>query len=137
MGIVDPQGPIASAEAKILLNTFTAMLVIVVPTFIAIAVFAWWFRASNSRARYLPDWAYSGRLEFIVWAIPILVILFLGSVAWMSAHDLDPAKPLPSDTKPVEVQVVSLDWKWLFIYPDEGVAAVNQLVIPAAAPVHF
>jgi cytochrome o ubiquinol oxidase subunit 2 len=113
------------------------MLAIVVPTIAATFAFAWWFRASNTRATYLPDWEYSGRIELIVWAIPLLVIVLLGGVAWISAHDLDPAKPLASNTPPLEVQVVSLDWKWLFIYPDQHVASVNQLVVPAGTPIHF
>jgi cytochrome o ubiquinol oxidase subunit 2 len=113
------------------------MLAIVVPVIVATLAFAWWYRASNTKARYLPDWAYSGRLEVVVWAIPILVIMFLGGITWIGAHDLDPPKPLASRTKPLEVQVVSLDWKWLFIYPDHGVASVNQLVVPAGVPVHF
>ncbi len=136
-GVLDPRGPIADANAKILLNALEIMLGIVGPTIVAALVFAWWFRASNARARYRPDWVYSGRIELIVWSIPILVILFLGGVIWIGAHDLDPAKPIPSQTPPLEVQVVSLDWKWLFIYPGQGIASVNELVVPAATPVHF
>jgi cytochrome o ubiquinol oxidase subunit II len=101
-----------------------------VPTIIAVLVFAWWFRASNTRARYQPGFVYSGRIELIVWAIPLLVILFLGGVIWIGAHALDPFKPIETQEKPVEVQVVSLDWKWLFVYPELGVASVNDLVVP-------
>jgi cytochrome o ubiquinol oxidase subunit 2 len=108
-----------------------------VPTIAATFAFAWWFRASNTRATYLPDWEYSGRVELIVWAIPLLVISLLGGVAWIGSHDLDPAKPLASSTPPLEIQAVALDWKWLFIYPDQRVATVNQLVVPAGTPVHF
>jgi cytochrome o ubiquinol oxidase subunit 2 len=85
----------------------------------------------------LPYWAYSGRIEMIVWGIPALVIILLGGVAWIGSHQLDPAEPLVSDTPPLEVQAVSLDWKWLFIYPAQGIATVNQLVMPAGVPVHF
>jgi len=113
------------------------MLAIVIPTIVATLAFAWWFRATNARAAYLPDFAYSGRLELIVWAIPVLVILLLGGVAWIGSHDLDPANPLPSNTPPLEIQGVSLDWKWLFIYPGQQVASVNQLVIPVGVPLHF
>ena len=112
------------------------MLVIVVPTIIGVLVFAWWFRASNTRARYQPGFVFSGRIELIVWAIPLLVILFLGGVIWVGAN-LDPFKPIETQEKPVEVQVVSLDWKWLFVYPELGVASVNDLVVPVKAPVHF
>src|ERR1700757_2554965 len=136
-GVLDAQGPIGAANAKILLNALGIMLVIVVPTIIAILIFAWWFRASNTRASYRPDFVYSGGIETVVWGIPILTIMFLGGVIWIGSHDLDPFKPIASPEKPVEVQVVSLDWKWLFIYPDEGVASVNELVVPAGVPVHF
>jgi cytochrome o ubiquinol oxidase subunit 2 len=135
--VLDPQGPIGLAEKTILIDSLAIMLAIVIPTIVATLAFAWWYRASNTRARYLPDFAYSGRLELIVWAIPLLVIILLGGVAWIGSHDLDPARPLESNTAPLEVQVVSLDWKWLFIYPSQHVASVNQLVVPAETPIHF
>jgi cytochrome o ubiquinol oxidase subunit 2 len=137
LAVLDPQGTIGIGERTILIDSVAIMLAIVVPTIAATFAFAWWFRASNTRARYLPDFAYSGRLELIVWAIPLLVIILLGGVAWIGSHDLDPARPLTSSTPPLEVQVVSLDWKWLFIYPDQRVASVNQLVVPAGVPIHF
>jgi cytochrome o ubiquinol oxidase subunit II len=136
-GVLDPHGPVGASEKLILLDSLAIMLAIVVPVILATIGFAWWFRASNARATYLPDWAFSGRLELIVWAIPALVITFLGGIAWFGSHDLDPYRALPSTAKPVEIEVVSLDWKWLFIYPDEGVATVNQLVVPVGTPVHF
>ena len=129
--MLDPKGPIGDGNATLLINSVAIMLVIVVPTIIATLGIAWWFRSSNSRAFYLPDWEYSGQLELIIWAIPLLTIILLGGVTWIGAHDLDPAKPLVSkDQEPLNVQVVSLDWKWLFIYPDQHVASVNRLVIP-------
>jgi cytochrome o ubiquinol oxidase subunit 2 len=136
-GVLDPQGPIAHAERLILLDSTAIMLAVVVPVILATLVFAWWFRASNLKATYRPNWAYSGRLEFIVWSIPALVVLFLGGIGWVSSHDLDPGKPLQSEVAPIEVQVVSLDWKWLFIYPAQGIASVNRLVVPAGTPIHF
>jgi cytochrome o ubiquinol oxidase subunit 2 len=135
--ILDPQGPIGLADRTILIDSLAIMLAIVIPTIAATFGFAWWFRASNTRATYLPDFEYSGRLELIVWAIPLLVIILLGGVAWIGAHALDPAEPLASKEPPLDVQVVSLDWKWLFIYPKQGIASVNQLEIPAGVPVHF
>jgi cytochrome o ubiquinol oxidase subunit II len=135
--ILNPQGVIGIAEKTILIDSLAIMLAIVIPTIVATLAFAWWFRATNARAAYLPDFAYSGRLELIVWGIPVLVILLLGGVAWIGSHDLDPANPLPSNTPPLEIQGVSLDWKWLFIYPGQQVASVNQLVIPAGVPLHF
>jgi cytochrome o ubiquinol oxidase subunit 2 len=136
-GILDPKGPIGAAEKSILIDSLVIMLAIVLPTIVAIVAFAWWFRASNGRARYLPNWEYSGQIEMVVWGIPLLVILLLGGVAWIGAHDLDPYKPLDSSAKPLNIQVVSLDWKWLFIYPDQKIASLNQLVVPAGVPLHL
>jgi cytochrome o ubiquinol oxidase subunit 2 len=135
--VLDPRGPIGLAEKTILIDSLAIMLAIVVPTIVATFAIAWWFRASNRRAIYLPDWEYSGQLELIVWSIPLLVIILLGGVAWIGSHQLDPAEPLASNTPPLEVQVVSLDWKWLFIYPGQRIAAVNQLVVPAGVPLRF
>ena len=132
--VLSPAGPVGAANRIVLLDSLAIMLAIVVPTIVAILAFAYWFRASNTRARYLPEWAYSGRLELIVWSIPALVVFFLGGIAWISSHLLDPAEPLKSEAKPLEVQVVSLDWKWLFIYPGENVASVNRMVVPAGVP---
>lgn len=136
-GVLDPKGPIGASNRLILINALEIMLVIVVPTIIAALASAWWFRASNTRARYLPGFAYSGEIELIVWSIPILVILFLGGVIWIGSHELDPARPIASPNKPLEVQAISLDWKWLFIYPDQGIASVNELVMPVGVPVRF
>jgi cytochrome o ubiquinol oxidase subunit 2 len=136
-GILNPQGPIASAERQVLLNSLAIMLAIVIPTIIAILAVGFWFRSSNSRARYLPDFSHSGLLEVLVWSIPAMTVLLVGGVAWLGAHELDPRKPLNSTAKPLTVQVVSLDWKWLFIYRDEGIASVNRLMIPVGRPVSF
>jgi cytochrome o ubiquinol oxidase subunit 2 len=136
-GVLDPDGPVGASEKQVLLDSLAIMLAIVVPVIVATLVFAWWFRASNKRARYLPDWSFSGRIELVVWSIPALVIMFLGGLTWISSHDLDPAQPIAGPGKPLEVQVVSLDWKWLFLYPDQGVASVGQLEVPAGQPVHF
>jgi cytochrome o ubiquinol oxidase subunit 2 len=135
--LLDPAGPIAAAEETILFNALAIMLVIVVPTILATLVFAWWYRASNAAARYRPAFAYSGRIELVTWSIPILTIVFLGGLTWVGSHKLDPAEPIKSPTPAVTVEVVSLDWKWLFIYPDQGIASVNQLVVPAGAPIHL
>lgn len=136
-GVLDPAGPIASAERQILFNALGIMLAIVIPTILATLGVAFWFRASNTRARYLPDFSYSGRLELLVWSIPAMTVLLVGGVAWVGAHDLDPRKPINSTVKPVTVQVASLDWKWLFIYPQLGIASVNHLVVPAGTPISF
>ena len=136
-GVLDPEGSVTSAERLIMLDSTGIMLAIVIPTILATLGTAFWFRASNQRARYMPDFAYSGRLELLVWSIPIMTILLVGGVAWLSSYDLDPPKEIASAEKPVRVQVVALDWKWLFIYPDEGIAAVNQLSIPVGTPISF
>ncbi|MER8732495.1 ubiquinol oxidase subunit II [Mesorhizobium sp. M1227] len=136
-GVLSPQGPVASAERQILFNSLGIMLAIVIPTILATLGVAFWFRSSNGRARYRPDFEYSGRLELLVWSIPAMTVLLVGGVAWVGAHDLDPRKPIASTVNPVRVQVVSLDWKWLFIYPDQGIASVNRLTIPVGTPVSF
>jgi cytochrome o ubiquinol oxidase subunit II len=136
-GVLDPKGPIASAQRLILFNATGIMLAIVIPTLLATLAVAFWFRASNYRATYLPEFEYSGRLELLVWSIPVMTIILVGGVAWIGSYDLDPPKPIASSAKPLKVQVVSLDWKWLFIYPEQNIASVNHLTIPAGTPVSF
>jgi cytochrome o ubiquinol oxidase subunit 2 len=136
-GVLDSHGPIGKAERVLLYNATAIMLAVVVPVILLTAAFAWWFRAGNIRAQYLPEWEYSGRLEMIVWSIPALVILFLGGITWISSHELDPPQPIASDIPSVEVEVVSLDWKWLFIYPAHGIASLNRLVVPVGTPIRF
>ena len=136
-GILDPVGPVGQAEKTILINSTAIMLAIVIPTMIATLAVAWWYRRSNSKATYRPDWEYSGAIEMVVWGIPLLTIMLLGGITWISSHDLEPSKPLASTKPPLKVEVVSLDWKWLFIYPDQGIATVNQLVVPAGTPVTY
>src|SRR6201987_1211085 len=131
-GVLDPKGPIALAEGQILLNALGIMLAIVIPVILAILGVAFWFRASNERARYRPTFAYSGRLEMLVWSIPAMTVFLVGGVAWVSSHDLSPSKPIASTMKRLRAQVASLDGKWLFIYPDEGVASVNSWRSPRA-----
>ncbi|HTY48677.1 MAG TPA: ubiquinol oxidase subunit II [Steroidobacteraceae bacterium] len=137
MDVLDPHGPIGAQERLILIDSTVIMLAIIIPVIIATLAFAWWFREGNPRATRLPHWSYSGRIEFVVWAIPALVILFLGAIAWVSSHDLDPPKPLDSQVQPLDIDVVALDWKWLFIYPEQGVASVNHLVVPVGTPLRF
>jgi cytochrome o ubiquinol oxidase subunit 2 len=136
-GVLDPRGPIGHAERLILSDATTIMLAVVVPVIVLTLAFAWWFRAGNRRARYRPDWEYSGRIEVIIWSIPALLILFLGGMAWISSHELDPPKPLAAREAPVEVEVIALDWRWLFIYPEYGIASLNQLTVPSGRPIHF
>jgi cytochrome o ubiquinol oxidase subunit II len=134
-GVLDPKGPIAAANRQILLNSLGIMLAIVIPVIVATLGVAFWFRASNTRARYRPDFEYSGRLEMLVWSIPAMTVFLVGGVAWVGSHDVSPRKPIESSVKAVRVQVASLDWKWLFIYPDQGIASVNRLTIPVGTPI--
>jgi cytochrome o ubiquinol oxidase subunit 2 len=136
-GLMDPVGPVAAAEKQILINSTAIMLAIIIPVIVLTLTFAWWFRRGNSKATYRPDWEYSGAVELVIWAVPALTVMLLGGLTWIASYDLDPAKPLVSKNKAINVQVVSLDWKWLFIYPDQGIATVNRLVVPAGTPVNF
>jgi cytochrome o ubiquinol oxidase subunit II len=136
-GILDPVGPVGAAEKQILINSTAIMLAIIIPTMIATVAVAFWFRRGNKKATYRPDWEYSGAIELVVWAIPALTIMLLGGIAWIGSHNLEPSKPLKSSVPPLRVDVVSMDWKWLFIYPDQHIATVNQLVIPAGTAVSF
>jgi len=136
-GILPSKGFVGKGDTTIMIDSLAIMLAIVIPTIVAILACAWWFRSSNTSARYRPNFVFSGQIEIVTWSIPLLTIMLLGGVAWRGSHDFDPARPLSSDEAPLNVQVVSLDWKWLFIYPDHNIATVNRLVIPAGTPVHF
>src|SRR6201985_447049 len=125
MTTLDPQGPIAAANKTILIDSIAIMLAIVIPTIIAIFAFAYWFRHGNTRAIYLPDWEYSGRIELVVWSIPALTVILLGGVAWIGSHELDPAKPIQGTGQGITIQVGSLDWKWLFLFPHQRTATGN------------
>ena len=136
-GVLDPKGPIAAAERLLLINATAIMLVVVVPVILATLAFAWWYRVSNPRASRSPDSGYEGRIEFVVWSIPALTVVLLGGVIWIGSHQLDPRAPISARADPLRVDVVALDWKWLFIYPDQRIAAVNRLTIPAGTPIQF
>jgi cytochrome o ubiquinol oxidase subunit 2 len=135
--VLDPKGPIGAHEKWIILLATGLMLLVVVPVIGMTIFFAWRYRASNTRAVFAPNWAHSNKLEAVMWLVPCTIIAVLGYVTWTTSHTLDPYKPIVSDQKPLKVQVVSLDWKWLFIYPDEGIATVNELAFPAGRPVRF
>jgi cytochrome o ubiquinol oxidase subunit II len=136
-GVLNPKGPVGADEKIILFDATAIMLAVVIPVIVCTLGFAWWFRAHNRHAQRRPDWEYSGRIEFVTWCIPALIVLFLSGIAWIGSHDLDPHKPLRAELKPLEIEVISLDWKWLFIYPDEQVASAQELVLPVNRPVHF
>jgi len=137
LALLDPKGSVGAAEKSLILTATGAMLLVVVPVIILTLAFAWHYRASNRKATYAPKWAFSLPIEIVVWTVPALIILFLGILTWKTSHELDPYRPLDSKVKPINVEVVALDWKWLFIYPDLGIATVNQLAMPVGTPVNF
>jgi cytochrome o ubiquinol oxidase subunit 2 len=137
MTLFDPKGDIGMQEKHLILLALGLMLLVVVPVILLTLYFAWRYRASNQRATYAPKWAHSTAIEVVVWVIPCVIVAILALVIWRTTHSLDPSQPIESQTKPVRVEVVALNWKWLFIYPDYGVASVNQLAIPVDTPISF
>ena len=135
--LLDPAGPIGQDELNIIYLATGLMLLVVVPVIALTLLFAWRYRASNTAATYMPDWSHSGKIEAVVWSIPAIIVAILGYVTWTTSHTLDPYRPIASANKPVEVEVASLNWKWLFIYPQLGIATVNQLAFPVDTPVEF
>ncbi len=137
VAVLDPRGQIGAQERSLIVTAAVLMLLVVVPVIVMAIVFAWKYRASNTSARYEPEWSHSRAIEIGVWVVPIIIVSILGYLAWTRSHSLDPFRPLASTAKPVTIQVISLDWKWLFIYPDEQVAAVNEVAFPVNTPVDF
>jgi cytochrome o ubiquinol oxidase subunit 2 len=146
MVVMQPAGDIAVQQRNLILASTFLMLLIIVPVIVLTLVFAWRYRAANRDAVYDPDWHHSTRLEVLIWAAPLVIIIALGAITWISTHTLDPfralsrldhSRPVPEGTKPLRVEVVALDWKWLFFYPDQGIATVNELVAPVDVPIHF
>ena len=144
--VMNPSGDIAAQQGHLIYVSTLLMLLIIVPVIALTFLFAWRYRKSNTAARYEPDWDHSTKLELVIWGAPLLIIIALGLLTWISTHLLDPYRPLhrldanrpiPADTKPLLVQVVALDWKWLFIYPEQGIATVNELVTPVDVPIRF
>ena len=137
MALFDPQGQIGAEEKNLILIAVGLMLLVVIPVIFMALFFAWRYRASNDKATYAPNWDYSSKIEAVVWGAPVLIVIILGAVCWTSTHALDPAQPIASEAKPIDIEVVALDWKWLFIYPDQRVASVNEAAFPVDAPVRF
>jgi cytochrome o ubiquinol oxidase subunit 2 len=135
--VFNPKGQVALDERDLIILSTALMLLVVVPVIVMTFVFAYRYRATNKQARYSPRWASSHKIEAVVWGVPFLIIVVLGWVTWETTHALDPYRPLDSDTPPLKVQVVATDWKWLFIYPDLGIATVNELSLPVHTPVSF
>lgn len=137
MIILDPKGPVGVEQAFLIKTAFFLMLIVVLPVFIMVAWFSVRYRASNKKATYQPKWAHSNTIEAVVWGVPIAIIAALGYLTWESTHKLDPYKPLKSENKPLNIEVISTDSNWLFIYPDYSVASINQLVFPVNTPLNF
>ncbi len=137
LAVLNPQGSVGQAERELIITAFVLMLIVVVPTITATLVFAYRFRASNTKVEHRPDWAHSTKLEIILWGIPLAIVAVLGTITWETSHSLDPYRPLTVGGKPLDIDVVALDWKWLFIYPDLGIASVNEVAFPAGRQVAF
>jgi len=144
--VMNPHGDIARQQADLIVTSTLLMLLIIVPVIAMTLFFAWRYRASNTAATYTPDWDHSTRLELLIWGAPLLIIIVLGAITWISTHKLDPYRPLdridaartvPEGVKPLVVEVVALDWKWLFVYPEQGIATVNELAAPVDRPIQF
>ncbi|MBP1843969.1 cytochrome o ubiquinol oxidase subunit 2 [Rhizobium petrolearium] len=144
--VMSPSGDIAAQQADLIVVSTVLMLLIIVPVVCLTLFFAWRYRSSNTTAKYDPDWHHSTRLEVIIWSAPLAIIIALGAVTWISTHKLDPYRPLdridaeraiPPEVRPLRVEVVALDWKWLFFYPDYGIATVNEMAAPVDVPINF
>lgn len=130
---LDPGGPIAAAQKAHMIEVVAWTMVAIVPVFVLVPLMLWRYRYRNTKARYTPDWEFSRLLDLLMWGVPLIIITVLSVALWKSTHDLDPYRPIASDQPPINVQVVGLDWKWLFIYPDYGIATVNELAFPVGA----
>ncbi|WP_108651315.1 cytochrome o ubiquinol oxidase subunit II [Dongshaea marina] len=135
--LMDPKGAIGEEQKKLILTALGLMLIVVIPVIIMVFAFVWRYRGSNTKATYRPTWAHSNKIEAVVWGVPIIIILILATITWKTTHELDPYRPLDTGKKPLTIEVVSLDWKWLFIYPEQGIATVNQLAFPTDVPIAF
>lgn len=135
--VLDPHGQVGVEEKSIIITATALMLIVVVPVIIMVFAFAWRYRSSNIKATFAPDWAHSGKIEAVVWVVPCIIIAILASLTWTSSHRLDPYRHIASTAEPINIEVVSLNWKWLFIYPDLHIASVNQIAFPTGVPVNF
>lgn len=134
--VLDPAGAIGVAERGLMIHAVEFMLIVAIPVYILLFFFAYWYRKGNTKAKYAPDVEHGKLEELVWWVIPLEIVLVLGALTWGSTHQLDPRRALEGEA-PLQVQVVSLNWKWLFIYPEQGVATVNYLMMPVDRPVKF
>lgn len=137
IALLFPKGPIGFEERNLLLIIQALMLIIIIPVFIFTFIFSWRYRADNKHATYDPDLVDNKIAELVWWGLPLVLVIIIGTLTWYKTHELDPYKPLQSEKKPLTIEVVALQWKWLFIYPEEKIATVNLLHIPDHTPIHF
>lgn len=135
--LFDPKGPVAAQQSELIIWSALIMLVVVVPVIVMSIWFPIQFRASNEKSDYQPNWEHSNLIELVVWAIPLAIIIVLGTITYKTSHSMDPRAPLESDRDTMVVQVVAMDWKWLFIYPEYEIATVNEMAMPVDTPVEF
>jgi cytochrome o ubiquinol oxidase subunit 2 len=135
--VLNPAGPIGVAEKWIIDTAIGLMLLVVAPVIVLTLFIVWHYRASNTKARYEPDWCHSTKIELTMWGIPIAIVCILSVIAWRSSHQLSPFRPILSNVKPVHIEAVAMDWKWLFIYPNHNIASVNEVAMPVGVPVVF
>lgn len=135
--MLEPKGLIAMKERELILTAASLMMIIVVPVLLIALIFAWKYRSANEKTKYLPNWEHDNIAECCWWGIPFLIVAILAVIAYKTCHTLDPFKPIKNGQKPIEIQVVALDWKWLFIYPEQGIASVNFFQIPEKTPINF
>ena len=135
--LLDSKGMVGLAQRDLILICIGLMLIVVIPAIVLTFVFAWRYRAGNTKAKYMPDWSHSTKVEIVVWGVPLIIIAVLAVIVWKSTHELDPYKPLDVAGEPLHVDVIATDWKWVFVYPDLGIATVNQLNFPANRPLAF
>lgn len=135
--LLDSKGQVGAEQRTLILTSFGLMLIVVIPVIAMTMLFGWRYRRSNSVAKYTPDWAHSNLIEAVIWIVPCAIIVVLALLTWKTSHSLDPHKPLESDVEPMEIQAIALDWKWLFVYPEQGIASVNELAFPVDTPVRF
>lgn len=135
--VLEPKGQVGAQELHLIVIGLLLSVIVVVPVFTMLFMFSWKYRESNKKAKYQPDFEHSRKLETVWWAIPSAIIVVLSVITWRSSHALDPYKPLSSKTKAMTIQVVALDWRWLFIYPEQGIATVNFVEFPVNTPVNF
>ena len=144
--LLNPPGDVAAQQGQLIINSTLLMLLVIVPVIVLTLLFAWRYRASNRDAHYDPEWSHSTQLELVIWAAPLIIIIALGAMTWISTHTLDPYRPLdrikadqpvPAGVKPLVIEVVALDWKWLFFYPEQNIATINEIAAPVDRPIQF